>query len=117
MWAQFTELSSYYKKQADDDVALNTKVAEMIALLTCSNNKSKARKSIKYTVTPDLKQVLNQLNSKIKNIYSNLPNNAMLIVCSGHGDSAIVRRYNFFTHTYIVFTYIGKNKSKHIFLK
>ncbi|KAL7586018.1 hypothetical protein Lser_V15G46366 [Lactuca serriola] len=92
VWAQFTELSSYYKKQADDDVALNTKVAEMIALLTCSNNKSKARKSIKYTVTPDLKQVLNQLNSKIKNIYSNLPNNAMLIVCSGHGDSAIVRR-------------------------
>ncbi|KVH87490.1 small RNA degrading nuclease 5 [Cynara cardunculus var. scolymus] len=91
VWAHFTELSSYYKKQAEDAEALNRKLAEMMALLTC-NKKFKGRKSIKYTVTPDLKDVLNRLNIRIKNIYSNLPTNAMLIVCSGHGDTAIVQR-------------------------
>ncbi|XP_071710895.1 small RNA degrading nuclease 5-like isoform X2 [Rutidosis leptorrhynchoides] len=91
VWAQFTELSSYYKKQADDVEALNKKLAEMIALLTC-NNKSKGRKKIKYTVTPDLKDVLSHLNSRIKNVYSSLPSNAMLIVCSDHGDTSVVQR-------------------------
>ncbi|KAI7741230.1 hypothetical protein M8C21_023840, partial [Ambrosia artemisiifolia] len=91
VWAQFTELSCYYKKQAEDTEALNKKLAEMIALLTC-NDESKARKSIKYTVTPGLKDVLHRLNSRIKNVFSNLPTNAMLILCSGHGDTAIVQR-------------------------
>ncbi|KAK9068609.1 hypothetical protein SSX86_012724 [Deinandra increscens subsp. villosa] len=91
VWAQFTELSCYYKKQAEDAEALNKKLAEMIALLTC-NNKSKSRKKIKYTITSDLKDLLSRLNSKVKNIYSNLPTNAMLILCSGHGDTAIVQR-------------------------
>ncbi|MFS7949003.1 putative exoribonuclease II [Helianthus anomalus] len=91
VWAQFTELSCYYKKQAEDAEALNKKLAEMIALLTC-NNKSKSRKSIKYTITPDLKDVLHRLNSRVKNVFSNLPTNAMLILCSGHGDTAIVQR-------------------------
>ncbi|KAJ0694024.1 putative exoribonuclease II [Helianthus annuus] len=91
VWAQFTELSCYYKKQAEDTEALNKKLAEMIALLTC-NNKSKSRKSIKYTITPDLKDVLHRLNSRVKNVFSNLPTNAMLILCSGHGDTAIVQR-------------------------
>ncbi|XP_076960477.1 small RNA degrading nuclease 5-like [Bidens hawaiensis] len=91
VWAQFTELSCYYTKQAEDSEALNKKLAEMIALLTC-DNKSNGRKSIKYTVTPDLKDVLKRINSRIDNIYSNLPTNAMLILCSGHGDIAIVQR-------------------------
>ncbi|KAI3776755.1 hypothetical protein L1987_46544 [Smallanthus sonchifolius] len=91
VWAQFTELSCYYKKQAEDAEALNKKLAEMIASLTC-NNKSKARKKLKYTVTLDLKDLLSSLNSKIKNIYSSLPTNAMLILCSGHGDTAVVQR-------------------------
>ncbi|PWA78543.1 Alkaline phosphatase-like, alpha/beta/alpha [Artemisia annua] len=91
VWARFTELSSYYKKQAEDDEALNKKLAEMTALLTCKNM-SKGRKSLKYTVTPDLKDVLHRLNSRIKDVYANLPNNAMLIVCSGHGDTSIVQR-------------------------
>ncbi|GJY46629.1 small RNA degrading nuclease 5 [Tanacetum coccineum] len=91
VWARFTELSSYYKKQAEDDEALNKKLAEMTVLLTCKNM-SKCRKSIKYTVTPDLKDVLHRLNSRIKDVYANLPNNAMLIVCSGHGDTSVVQR-------------------------
>nr|XP_043617142.1 small RNA degrading nuclease 5 [Erigeron canadensis] len=91
VWAHFTELESFYKKQAEDAEALGKKLAEMIALLTCQN-KSKGRKNVKYTVTPDLKDVLYRLNSRIKSIYSNLPSNAMLIVCSGHGDTAIVQR-------------------------
>ncbi|KAK1441367.1 hypothetical protein QVD17_07217 [Tagetes erecta] len=91
VWAQFTELSCYYKNQAEDAEALNKKLAEMIALLTC-NNTSKGTKSIKYTVTPDLKDLLGRLNSRIEKIYSKLPTNAMLILCSGHGDTAIVQR-------------------------
>lgn len=99
MWAHFTELTSFYKKQVEDAEALNKKLAEMIASLTC-NTKSEGKKSIKYTVTPDLKDVLSRLNSRIKNIYANLPSNAMLILCSGHGDTAIVQRYTYFTTTF-----------------
>lgn len=91
VWAHFSELSNLYKKQAEDNEALHKKLAEITALLTC-NSKSKGRKSIKYTVTPGLKDVLSRLNSRIKNIYASLPSNAMLIVCSGHGDTAIVQR-------------------------
>lgn len=105
VWARFTELSSYYKKQAEDDEALNKKLAEMTALLTCKNM-SKGRKSLKYTVTPDLKDVLHRLNSRIKDVYANLPNNAMLIVCSGHGDTSIVQRYVSFNHKSLYYQYM-----------
>ncbi|KAK3032423.1 hypothetical protein RJ639_037150 [Escallonia herrerae] len=90
VWAQFSDLNSYLKKQAEDVEKLHTKLAEMIALLTC-NKSSTSRKSIKYSVTSELKDILGRLNARIRSVYSSLPANAMLIICTGHGDTAIVQ--------------------------
>ncbi|XP_060198421.1 small RNA degrading nuclease 5 isoform X1 [Lycium barbarum] len=91
IWTQFAELYAYLRKQADDSEKLNKKLAEMIALLTCEKQ-SNNRKSIKFDVTPELKDILSRMNRRVKSIYSNLPVNTMLIICTGHGDTAIVQR-------------------------
>ncbi|KAK3043685.1 hypothetical protein RJ639_000101 [Escallonia herrerae] len=91
VWAQFSDLNSYLKKQAEDFEKLHTKLAEMIALLTC-NKSSTSRKSIKYNVTSELKDILGRLNARIRSVYSSLPANAMLIICTGHGDTPYVQR-------------------------
>ncbi|KAK6114980.1 hypothetical protein DH2020_007249 [Rehmannia glutinosa] len=90
IWTQFTELFSYFKKQADDEDNLNTKIAEMISLLTCSN--STGRKKIAYNVTSEMKDILSQIDKRVKSLYSCLPSNAMLVICTGHGDTAIVQQ-------------------------
>ncbi|KAL1533534.1 Small RNA degrading nuclease 5, variant 2 [Salvia divinorum] len=90
IWAQFSELYSHFKKQADDDESLNTKIAEMISLLTCS--KPSSRKRSVYKVTSELEDILSRINSRVKSIYSSLPDNAMLVICTGHGDTATVQK-------------------------
>ncbi|CAL5386592.1 unnamed protein product [Camellia sinensis] len=90
VWAHFSELNSYFKKQAEDMEILNTRLAEMISLLTC--NKSTGRKGIKYSVTSELKDILTRLDARIRSVHSNLPTNAMLIIFTGHGDTAVVHR-------------------------
>ncbi|OVA10693.1 Exonuclease [Macleaya cordata] len=89
IWTQFSEVNSYYKKQADDLEKVNGKVAEMMALLTCQKMSTKG---IRYRVTSEFKGILNRMNARIQSLYDALPNNAMLILCSGHGDTAIVQR-------------------------
>ncbi|CAK9145718.1 unnamed protein product [Ilex paraguariensis] len=91
VWAQFSELNSYFKKQTEDIEKLNRKLAEMISLLTC-NKKSTGRKCIKYSVTTELKDILSRMDARVRSLYSNLPANAMLIICTGHGDTAMVHR-------------------------
>lgn len=91
IWTQFAELYAHLRKQADDSEKLNKKLAEMIALLTCEKQ-SNSRKSIKFDVTPEQKDILSRMNQRVRSIYSNLPLNAMLIICTGHGDTAIVQR-------------------------
>ncbi|KAL6492925.1 Small RNA degrading nuclease 5 [Orobanche gracilis] len=91
IWTQFSELFSYFKKQADDEENLNAKLAEMISLLTCNNN-STDTKSIAYNVTSELKDILSRTDKRVKSLYSSLPSNAMLIICTGHGDTAIVQK-------------------------
>nr|GMD16645.1 small RNA degrading nuclease 5 [Ipomoea batatas] len=91
IWTQFSELYSYFKKEADDAEKLNRKLAQMIAMLTCEN-KSSNRKNIKYEITPELKNILNRMDDRVRKLYSNLPPNAMLVICTGHGDTAIVQR-------------------------
>lgn len=91
IWTQFSELYSHFKKQADDDESLNTKIAEMISLLTCSKKPS-SRKRSAYKVTSELEDILSRINSRVKSIYSSLPDNAMLVICTGHGDTATVQK-------------------------
>lgn len=90
VWTQFSELFSYFKKQVDDDESVNTKIAEMISLLTCS--KPSGRKKIAYNVTSELKDVLSQIDTRVKSLYTSLPENAMLVICTGHGDTATVQK-------------------------
>lgn len=91
VWTQFSELNSYLKKQAEDEGKLNAKLAEMISLLTCQK-KSANKKGIKCSMTSDLKEILTSLDVRVRSLYSSLPTNSMLIICTGHGDTAIVRR-------------------------
>ncbi|KAK4481329.1 hypothetical protein RD792_012214 [Penstemon davidsonii] len=90
IWTHFTELFSYFKKEADDDEKLDRKMAEMISLLTCS--KSNGKKSIGYKVTSELKDILSRIDSRVKSLYSCLPSNAMLVICTGHGDTAVIQK-------------------------
>lgn len=92
VWTQFSELNSYFRKQAEDVDKLNGRLAEMMSLLTC-NKKSSNKNGIKCSVTPELKEILTRMDARVNSLYSSLPPNAMLIICTGHGDTAIVRRY------------------------
>ena len=91
VWTQFSELNSYFKKQAGDVENLNGRLAEMISLLTC-HKKSANKKGIKCRVKPELKEILTRMDTRIRSLYATLPTNAMLIICTGHGDTAIVHR-------------------------
>lgn len=91
VWAHFSELNSYYKKQVEDTEKLNGKLAEMISLLTCEKN-STSKTGTKFRVTSELKAILRRLNAKVESLYDALPANAMLIISTGHGDTAIVHR-------------------------
>ncbi|XP_042034146.1 small RNA degrading nuclease 5-like isoform X1 [Salvia splendens] len=91
IWTQFSELYTHFKKQADDDESLNTKIAEMISLLTCSKKPSSRQRSA-YNITSELEDILSRINSRVKSIYSSLPDNAMLVICTGHGDTATVQK-------------------------
>ncbi|XP_027089716.1 small RNA degrading nuclease 5-like isoform X1 [Coffea arabica] len=91
IWTQFAELNCYFMKQAEDTENVNKKLAEMISLLTC-NQKPSGRKSIKCSITSELKDILCRMDERIRSLHSDLPLNSMLIICTGHGDTAIVHR-------------------------
>lgn len=91
VWTQFSELHSYLKKQAEDSEILNKRLAEMMSLLTCKKNSAKG-KDFKLRATSELKEILSRMDSRIEALYKSLPSNAMLIICTGHGDTAIVHR-------------------------
>ncbi|XP_073140966.1 small RNA degrading nuclease 5 isoform X2 [Henckelia pumila] len=90
IWTQFTELFSYFKKQAEDDEHLNSKLAEMISLVTCS--KSTSQKSIMYKVTSELKDILSRIDNRVSSLYASLTCNTMLVICTGHGDTVMVQK-------------------------
>jgi len=91
IWTQFSELHSYLKKQAEDSESLNKKLAEMIALNTCQKSSSNG-KGLKSNISAELKEIVARMDVRIHKLYKSLPTNAMMIVCSGHGDTAVVRR-------------------------
>ncbi|KAK9112893.1 hypothetical protein Scep_020412 [Stephania cephalantha] len=90
VWTQFSELYSYCKRQADDLDKLKEKVAEMISLLTCKKKHS-GRKSLRSIMNSELKGILTRVDNRIHKLYASLPINGMLIVCTGHGDTAMVQ--------------------------
>lgn len=91
IWTQFSELNSFHKKQADDEERLNVKLAELLSLLTC-DTKSVNKKRNRPKISVELREILARMDSRINDLYTSLPTNAMLIICTGHGDIALVQR-------------------------
>ncbi|KAL4316247.1 hypothetical protein AHAS_Ahas15G0266000 [Arachis hypogaea] len=90
IWTQFSELQSYLQKQAEDSEDLNIRLAEMMALFTCQKNRDNGKG--KMSAPAELKEILARMDARIRSVYTSLPTNAMLIICTGHGDTAVVRR-------------------------
>ncbi|KZV41759.1 small RNA degrading nuclease 5 [Dorcoceras hygrometricum] len=105
IWTQFTELFSYFKKQAEDDKRLNMKLAEMISLVTCSISTS--QKSIIYKVTSELKDILSRIDNRVNSLYASLPCNTMLVICTGHGDTAMVQNVVFMSSCQVMHSKYG----------
>lgn len=92
VWTQFSELYSYFRKQVEDEAKLNGKLAEMMSLVTC-DKKCTNRKGHKNSVSSELKEILIRMDTRVRSLCAALPTNTMIIICSGHGDTAIVHRY------------------------
>ncbi|AQK39851.1 Small RNA degrading nuclease 5-like [Zea mays] len=96
IWTQFSGLISYFHRRAQDPEKLKSCVAEAIALKTCDGKT--ASKEARSKICPELKEILCGLDKKIKKLYGALPENAMLIVCTGHGDTPLVQRLRKMLH-------------------
>ncbi|KAJ6799123.1 small RNA degrading nuclease 5 isoform X2 [Iris pallida] len=91
VWTRFSALNSYHDAQAQDLEGLKFRLAAITSLLTCSE--SSARKCAKRSViSSELKAILKHIDAQIQKLYVALPDNALFIVSTGHGDTAIVRR-------------------------
>ncbi|KAG7551929.1 Exonuclease RNase T/DNA polymerase III [Arabidopsis thaliana x Arabidopsis arenosa] len=88
VWTQFSELNAHFQSRADDPQKLNSRLAEMISLLTCNKNPGLK----KSNVSLETKEILKKMNDRVQSLYAALPTNAMFIVCTGHGDTSIVHR-------------------------
>lgn len=91
VWAQFSELNTYFAKQAKNDKKLGAQIAEMISLMTCNDN-SGQKSLVKSLFTPELKEILTRLDARIQSLYEALPRNSLFILSTGHGNIAIVQR-------------------------
>ncbi|CAH8313825.1 unnamed protein product [Eruca vesicaria subsp. sativa] len=92
VWTQFSELNTHFKSRADDPEKLNSRLAEKISLLTCSDDDSGLKKRSKSKVSLETKEILKKIDEKVNALHAALPTNAMFIVCTGHGDTSIVHR-------------------------
>lgn len=60
-------------------------------MITCKKN-SAGKKGTKCNITSEMKSILSRIDARIQSLYTALPNNAMLIVCTGHGNTSLVQR-------------------------
>jgi RNA exonuclease 1 len=81
---------SYYRTRAQDPEKLKSSVAEVIALQTCDGKTAQQR--VRQQICSELKEILCELDKKIRQLYDALPDNTMLIICTGHGDTHLVQR-------------------------
>ena len=104
VWAHFMELNTYYEDLARGVDDWSTRMAEMAALMTCNEFSKSWNLSSDASSTQDrqstskpplpaqLQTILARLNDRVTKIHSALPPNSVLIVVTGHGDAASVRR-------------------------
>ncbi|KAJ0248543.1 Small RNA degrading nuclease 5 [Hirschfeldia incana] len=92
VWTQFSELNTHFQNRADDPEKLNSRLAEKISLLTCSDDKEDIKKRRKSKVSLETKEILKKMDERVNALHAALPKNTMFIVCTGHGDTSIVHR-------------------------
>lgn len=91
IWTRFSGLNSYYDRQTQDPELLRFRLAAITSLLTC--NERATRENTKHSIiSSELKDILECIDARIQKLYNALPGNALFIVSTGHGDTAIVRR-------------------------
>lgn len=90
VWVQFSDLQLLYEQQAKGLETLTAHAAQVAALMTC--NTAVGTVNVKRCSTKELKNALIQLDDRVRQLHSALPSQSMLIVASGHGDIATVRR-------------------------
>lgn len=94
VWTQFSELNTQFQRRADDPERLNSRLAKMISLQTCSGDASAGpEKRPKSKVSAETKEILKKMDERVHALHAALPPNAMFIVCTGHGDTSIVHRF------------------------
>ncbi|WZZ36923.1 small RNA degrading nuclease 5 isoform X2 [Brassica napus] len=89
VWTQFSELNTHFQSRADDPEKLNPRLAKMISLLTCSHDSAPEKRPMSK-VSAETKEILKKMDERVHTLHAALPTNAMFIVCTGHGDTAIV---------------------------
>eukprot|EP01018_Ginkgo_biloba_P002652 Gb_27201 [translate_table: standard] len=80
---------------SDDDALSKAKkrAAKMIALMTCNDKFATSKKNnFCRRISPTLQAILEHIDKRVKQLYSALPTNGMLIISTSHGDTATVRR-------------------------
>ncbi|CAM6105826.1 unnamed protein product [Calypogeia fissa] len=92
VWAQFTELNTYLSRRAQSQNEYSAYMAEVAALKTCRKGDGDQGEIVDVPVSADLEAVLKQLNGRIESLHEALPSNTMLMVLTGLGDTASVRR-------------------------
>ncbi|KAJ0973131.1 hypothetical protein J5N97_021090 [Dioscorea zingiberensis] len=90
IWARFSALDSYFKEQAQNAEKFGCRIAEVISLQTC-HKKSDMIGRRHGMRNSELKNILSCVDARIQRLYDALPNNAMFVVCTGHGDTAIIQ--------------------------
>lgn len=100
VWAQLSELQSFYEERAKNLDTLTTHAAQMASLMTCSQTVEEL--SVKRKVSTDLEKVLARVDDHVKELYTALPANTMFVVASGHGDTATVKRLRQLTRDKLV---------------
>lgn len=92
VWTQFSELNSYYMKQSRNDENLKAQAADMIALTTCNEKFVKRKKNVGRKISLELQAILEYMDKRVKKLFAAMPTNGLLIISTGHGDTATVRR-------------------------
>jgi RNA exonuclease 1 len=92
VWAQFTDLNAYHEDRARATEDWSSRMAEMAATMTCSKTESKDTKPEAEGACEGLQTALARLDDRFKKVYDALEPNSLLIVATGHGDTASVRR-------------------------
>ncbi|KAL2610813.1 hypothetical protein R1flu_022505 [Riccia fluitans] len=90
VWAQFAEVNTYLDRRAQNPEQNAALVAEVAALKTCSEDDLDSL--VDLPISREFEAILSKTDERVKALHNALPNNAMLIVLTGHGDTLCVRR-------------------------